>query len=107
MPVKPGYAVKPKVDLLESTTNSQQRDLERQQKAFTEIHNDNLTLKSENRSLKNAIERFLELGAMKGITDGAKTLLERFNAAIMTVKMTFSKNQELTQENNSLKTATK
>jgi FtsZ-binding cell division protein ZapB len=78
--------------------------LERQQNAFTEIHNENLTLKSENRSLKNAIERFLELGAMKGITEGAKTLLERFNAAIMTVKMTFSKNQELTQENNSLKT---
>jgi hypothetical protein len=97
-------ALERKVDLLESTTNSQQRDLERQQNAFTEIHNENLTLKSENRSLENAIERFLELGAMKGITEGAKTLLERFNAAIMTVKMTFSKNQELTQENNSLKT---
>jgi hypothetical protein len=40
---------------------------------------------------------------VKGITKGAETLLERFNLATTAIKMTFSKNQELTQENNSLK----
>lgn len=96
-------ALESKIDQLESTTNSQKIDLEHQKNDIIEIHNENFALKIENRSLKNAIERFLDLSTVKGITEGVKTLLERFNLATTAIKMTFSKNQELTQENNSLK----
>lgn len=103
-----------KVNLLETEkrqlyreNNELKTDTEYQKSEIKQLRNENLTLKIENKALKTAIERFLELSIVKGITEGAKTLIERFNAALETVKATFSKNQELIKENETLKQQTR
>ena len=44
--------------------------------------NENQELRAENTLLKTAIERFLDLPVIKGITSAAKTILERLNTVI-------------------------
>ena len=103
-------ALQAKISLLEtekrelSRENDQLKTDNQYQKAdIKQLRDENFTLKIENKALKTAIERFLEIGIVKGIAEGAKTLIERFNAAVEAVKTTFSKNQELAKENETLK----
>jgi hypothetical protein len=76
------------------------KELKEKNEQLTKVNNE---LKTENKVLFSAIERFLELDIGKRITDSAKTILERFNAALEVVKSTFIKNNELTKENETLK----
>lgn len=78
-------------------------DNQQQKLEINQFRDENTKLKIENKALFSAIERFLELNIGNRITNGAKPILERFNATIEVVKSTFSKTQELVKENETLK----
>jgi hypothetical protein len=76
------------------------KELKEKNERLTKENNE---LKIENKALFSAIGRFLELDIGKHITEGAKTILERFNEVVEFVKSTFNKNQELVKESKALK----
>lgn len=84
--------------------NEQVKKVNKQQKLeISKLSGENINLKIENKALFSTIERFLEFSLGERITDGVKTVLERFNATMEVVKSTFSKNDELAKENEALK----
>jgi regulator of replication initiation timing len=62
------------------------------------LEQENSQLKTENKALLNAIERFLDIGIVKSTLEGTKTLLERFNDAIDNLKNLLSKKVEPKKE---------
>lgn len=91
----------------ETTKNTLEAELVESRRIWREryerLTKESNELKIENKALFSAIERFLELDMGKRITEGVKTVIERFNEAMEIVKSTFSKNHELTKENETLK----
>jgi hypothetical protein len=57
-----------------------------QRGTINSLRQENSTLKTENKALLSAIERFLDLGIVKSTLEGAKTFLERFNEAVDNLK---------------------
>lgn len=61
------------------------------------LEEENYDLKRENKGLKTAIERFLELKACKGVTQVSKSLVARFNEVIDYLQNVQERNTQHTQ----------
>ena len=69
-----------------------------QENKITNLEQENSQLKTENKALLSAIERFLAIGIVKSTLEGTRTLLERFNEAIDNIKDLLTKKIEPKKE---------
>jgi hypothetical protein len=83
---------------LKSEKSSLEYGKSSQEKKINDLAKENMELEAENKTLKNAIERFLELPTIKGITNTAKAIIERFNDGLEGIKTLFTNQENQNQQ---------